>query len=128
MAPIHDGWKDDAEFLRYNREPEKKWWHPIANFIGGCAIVAVCISAVGGAIFMGASQGNADCWRGTARSYDCGMGCGANPELIDVELDYARRHPQCQADWDEAKRREAERYWRYKDTLAQAQKIMDGAQ
>jgi hypothetical protein len=124
MAPMHE-WKDDAEFIRYNQPEKTRWWHPIANFLGGVTIFAICASGFALAIYAGASQGNADCWRGTARSYDSES---PNARLIDVELNYARRHPECQKDWTPQKRQEAERYWRYSDTLDQADRILNGAE
>jgi hypothetical protein len=125
MAPIHDGWKDDAEFLRYN-QPEKpsfkeklwEWAFLTAVFGGGALLIILGFAAA-------INDAQRSCYRGTARSYDSES---PNARLIDVELDYSRRHPECQADWTPAKRREAERYWRYTDTLDQADKILRGEQ
>jgi hypothetical protein len=124
MAPMHE-WKDDAEFLRYNREPQKKWWHPIANFLGGLTAILFMVGIIVAGFAAAINDAQTSCYRGTARSYDSES---PNARLIDVELDYSRRHPECQADWTPAKRREAERYWRYTDTLNQADAIMRGDQ
>jgi hypothetical protein len=47
MAPMHD-WKDDAEFLRYNRPEAPRWpaYHPWLAIIGACIGIAVCWYAI----------------------------------------------------------------------------------
>jgi hypothetical protein len=83
----------------------------------GLIAVLMCLGMFAAAIALGVHDGNQDCWRGTAQSVDCDWDgpcrpSEEHPRIIDVELNYAKRHPECQADWSAEKRRYAEAYWR----------------
>ena len=83
----------------------------------GLLTAAFCLGSFAGAIALGVHDGDRECWRGTAQSVDCdALGpcneVNGHPRIIDVELNYAKRHPDCQADWTPDKRRYAEAYWR----------------
>lgn len=101
----------------FHTDRMKAFLKEMGEFILGCAALAFCIGIFMGAIYLGVHQGDRDCWRGTARSVDCDVfgPChmvNGHARIIDVELNYAKRHPQCQVDWSAEKKREAEVYWR----------------
>ena len=85
----------------------------IFGFLAICACAGIAI----GGFSLAIRDAEQNCYRGTARTLDCDLFRPCNevngrPRIIDVELNYAKRHPGCRADWSTEKHRLAEEYWR----------------